>query len=297
MLSIITCSINKNYLTQLQANIAQTIGVPYEHLVLDNRGTGMGICEVYNQLAAKAKYTTLLFLHEDVLFHTNDWGKYLMECFDRTDAPDMIGVAGSNYKSKALSGWYTSSPAYDFYNIVHNISDKIVPFRSEGINKNILHPAVCLDGVFISCTNRLWKKIQFNEVQLKGFHFYDLDFSLRAALEKFNIAVTLKIDLEHITQGGDFGDRWVTQAIHFHQYMKAKLPIPTQIENQSAFDLKIQIKWLDFLKSQKISFGNRVAWIKNQRYPLKLKLVYPLVKFLIYNPLRLNVLHRAIKAK
>ena len=56
MFSIIICSIHPPYLEQLRTNIANSIGQPYEILVWDNRTDKKGLCEVYNMLAAKARY-------------------------------------------------------------------------------------------------------------------------------------------------------------------------------------------------------------------------------------------------
>ena len=47
--SIIVCSIRPDEAERLRRNIEATIGVPFEFIAYDNRGTGKGICQVYNQ--------------------------------------------------------------------------------------------------------------------------------------------------------------------------------------------------------------------------------------------------------
>jgi len=81
MISIIICSIRPDYLAQVTANIAHTIGVPFEMKVADNRGTGKGICQVYNELAATAQYSFLVFVQEDVVFNKQGWGRELRRTF------------------------------------------------------------------------------------------------------------------------------------------------------------------------------------------------------------------------
>ncbi len=66
MISIIICSVNQNYLKDVAENISNSIGVEYELLVWDNREAKKGLCEVYNMMAAKARYDYLCFLHEDI---------------------------------------------------------------------------------------------------------------------------------------------------------------------------------------------------------------------------------------
>ncbi|HMP92734.1 MAG TPA: glycosyltransferase, partial [Phnomibacter sp.] len=179
MISIIICSINPDYLDKVTQNIAATIGVPYELLVKDNRQDNLPICQVYNQQAALAKYDLLLFLHEDVVFHSQQWGQDLVKIFKEVPNIGVVGLAGSAYKSAALSGWYTGVKELDAYRVLHNIAGRHVWLQHSPDENKLLHQAVCVDGVFIATTRENWKNIQFNEAELKGFHFYDLDFSIR----------------------------------------------------------------------------------------------------------------------
>ena len=45
--------------------------------------------------------------------------------------------------------------------------------------ENVLEEVVCLDGVFICSRKEVWQQSKFNDADLKGFHFYDIDFSLK----------------------------------------------------------------------------------------------------------------------
>ena len=48
MVSIIICSVSPHLLKDLQQNIAQTIGVEYEIIAIDNREKHWSIAKVYN---------------------------------------------------------------------------------------------------------------------------------------------------------------------------------------------------------------------------------------------------------
>ena len=76
MISVLICSADNSLLNQVKANIEQTIGVEHEILFFDNLEK-KGICEVYNSLAAQAKFSYLCFVHEDILFQTLNWGLLL----------------------------------------------------------------------------------------------------------------------------------------------------------------------------------------------------------------------------
>src|SRR5690349_17422997 len=102
MISILVCSVKPGLYQQLAVNIEETIGIDYELLCFDNRKANKGICEVYNLLAAKAKYNLLLFVHEDVLFKTNNWGQILSRIFFENEI-GVVGIAGCKYKSLKFS--------------------------------------------------------------------------------------------------------------------------------------------------------------------------------------------------
>ena len=77
--------------------------MPFEMLIFDNRQVGMGICAVYNKMAEQAKFDNLLFVHEDIVFHTYGWDKVLAEKFAEADC-GVIGFAGGVSISIRL-GW------------------------------------------------------------------------------------------------------------------------------------------------------------------------------------------------
>lgn len=75
MISIIICSRNKNIDSELEQNILDTIGnIVYEVINIDNSTNNYSIFQAYNKGTQIAKYPYLCFMHEDILFHTADWG-------------------------------------------------------------------------------------------------------------------------------------------------------------------------------------------------------------------------------
>ena len=61
MVSIIICSVSPLLLEDLKQNIAQTIGVEYEIIAIDNREKHWPIAKAYNYGAQQAKYPYLFF--------------------------------------------------------------------------------------------------------------------------------------------------------------------------------------------------------------------------------------------
>jgi len=294
MISVLICSANDFYLRQIRDNIEQTIGVEHEVLSFDNSKERRGICAVYNLLAAKAKFPYLCFVHEDIVFETTDWGVIINEIFSQRTDIGVIGVAGSKYKSKLFSGWFSGIHKFDCANITHQYSYGSELIYLHPDKQRFIEDVVCVDGVFICCRQSIWEKLKFNEDQLHGFHFYDIDFSINASM-LCTVAVTYLIRIVHITRGGDFGNSWVEAAIEYHSLARNKLPYTKLISYSVPDELKISSTWLDILKNYKISWKNKIKWITIQRLHYSPVLYYSMAKFLFYTPFGLKHMHKLFR--
>lgn len=221
MVSIIVCSINPRLIKLLEENIKCTIGVPYEIVTVDNRKDNFGICKVYNKGAKRAKYPFLCFVHEDVSFKTENWGKNLI-CHLSIPETGLIGVAGGAYKSSIPSSWSASKNHY-LHIIQHykHINKEPLYVKRGGENNE---PAVvlALDGVFLATRKDVYKKCKFDEQLLKGFHGYDIDFSLQVS-QTYKVKVVYDILLEHFSEGTP-GKEWLETAILISKKWEKYLP-------------------------------------------------------------------------
>jgi hypothetical protein len=295
MISLVVCSIQPNKLERLKMSVESTIGLPHEWLIADNRNSGKGICQVYNELAAAARFPFIVFLHEDVSFESPGWALRILSFFESDDRLGLVGVAGANIKSRSFSGWYTGDATHDRFSLVHVARGQREVLEQLPENKQDLFPVVCLDGVFLFCRRIVWESVRFDEKHLHGFHFYDLDFSLRVS-EKFGLGVVSFLGLAHHTEtGGDYGSRWVKEAIKFHTRWQKKLPVA--LPGQSIDERFLERVWLDRLKDEAITFVDRVHWIWRQGQLVKPKLFYSIVKFFLYRPFRLRYIHDYFRQK
>ena len=192
MLSIIISSYQPHYYQALEKNIAETIGIPYEVIKVDNPGK-MGICEAYNHGAQKAQYDYLLFLHEDVLFETPNWGLILTQLLSKKSI-GCVGLAGGDYVSTyPLPWWQNKERRFLHLNQISTNEEKKINRLTE--HKNVIF----LDGVFIACRRNIFLETRFSDY-LQGFHGYDMDFSWRASQTHQNI-VSHEITLTHFSAG------------------------------------------------------------------------------------------------
>src|ERR1035437_3669404 len=118
MISIVICHRNAELLAKLKLNIKQTIGAEHELLVIDNSNNQYNIFEAYNVGVSKSKYDTVCFTHEDVSFHTENWGQKVVAHF-RDQSIGMIGVIGGNIFPKSPSPWWSNIMLND--HLVNNI--------------------------------------------------------------------------------------------------------------------------------------------------------------------------------
>lgn len=296
MISVLICSVNPDLLNDVNENIKKTIGVPFEILYTDNRTAKKGICQVYNELAPKASFDYLCFLHEDVLLKTGNWGQKIIDIFSKDEKVGLVGIAGSKYKSGYFSGWYTGVKELDCANYFHQYPSGFEHVLLTPSGTKEPEEVVCIDGVMICTKKNVWKKTLFDEMLLKGFHFYDIDYSLRVA-QQYKVIVTYDIDLIHITTGGDYSNNWIEMAISYHEKKKSSLPFSKINVNKKKMDRQIAITTMDHLKNYKISFRNKIRWVVLQKLYLNPLFYYSILKFMLYQPLGLKKFHTNLKSK
>src|SRR3989344_2549800 len=199
MISIIVCSKNLELLKGLSENIQETVGCKFELVAIDNRKNQYGICTAYNAGIKKAKASSLCFVHEDVRFLTKNWGEILLKKL-QDKKTGVIGVAGTTLLPED-GIWYSSQRPFVQGQVVHSFNNKEQLDKYGTLEKDC--DVVVLDGLFLACRKEIAEKFRFNDVLFKGFHFYDIDFSLRVS-QNFNNFVTYDILLKHFS-GGNVG--------------------------------------------------------------------------------------------
>ena len=224
MLSIIICSVDATLLKQVSKNIFDTVGVPHELLVADNKDANEGICKVYNRLAAQAQYPYLCFIHEDVLLHTYGWGKILIDALNLSNV-GLVGISGATYKSKYPASWSACNKEfYRFSGIQHFKETKQVSHITFNPLHEKLSEVAVIDGVFMAIKKEVWHRFRFNEVDLRGFHCYDIDFSIQLKLNGYKIVVLQDLLLEHFSEG-HLNKQWIQSSLWLHKKYAKHLPL------------------------------------------------------------------------
>lgn len=223
MVSVIICSVSEEKRERVRENISRTIGVEHEFIIHDNtKDNRLGICQAYNLCASKAKYDCLCFVHEDVEFVSNGWGRELVLQANK-DYTGVIGLAGGRVVTKTPLSWGEIGAPHIRVHIKHKGDKK---FWNENPNNERFSEVITLDGVMMFCKRSVWERIKFNEALLKGFHCYDTDFSIRA-FKYYKNYVCHTIDLVHYSNG-NFGKEWFDEIGRIYEPVMASLPLSVE---------------------------------------------------------------------
>jgi glycosyltransferase involved in cell wall biosynthesis len=221
MISVIVCSIDSKLVRVLKENIRKTIGVKYEIIVIDNLKHKFSISSAYNIGAHKAKYEFLCFIHEDILFHTMMWGTNLIAHLSKKEI-SLIGILGCLVKTKAPSGVYIPLDSIYRVNQIQRTKDNLLVHYYLNPNSESYSEVRILDGMFLATTKENHKLYCFDEVHLKGFHAYDIDFSLGQTMNG-KVIVIYDILIEHLSFGGNT-KMWIEAQLAVSKKWKDILP-------------------------------------------------------------------------
>jgi glycosyltransferase involved in cell wall biosynthesis len=222
MISIIICSRDAQDLAAVSHNIEATIGTPYEIIAIDNKQGTYGICEAYNKGAASARYGIICFMHEDVFFHTTEWGKIVVDVLSDTTI-GVLGVTGSRYQLAVPSPWWASGPDYNCDNVLNVFPDGHKEMRLNNPLAQDLTDVAVVDGLWLCSHREVWQKHPFDTVTFPGFHLYDLDYCAEIYRNGYRVCSTFSILLEHHSQGS-LNDSWIHNSINYQKKRKGQLP-------------------------------------------------------------------------
>ena len=272
VLSVIICSRNATITDDLLVNINQTIGCDFELIVINNSQNQYSIFEAYNQGINRSIGDYLCMIHDDLFFHTKDWGVIIAEIFNTNEDYGLIGIAGSSQKTKTPSGWWDCDEKYKSINVIQHYTDGKIIKEYLGFEHSDLNEVVFLDGVFLALRKEI--NVFFDE-KLKGFHNYDFNISIETKKKNYKIGVTNKVLIEHFSIG-NLNDQWITSTIQIHKLYKAELPLSLSIDRQIDNEIFACKRFLSYC----IKAGNKKQAL---RCSVKGYLYHPLSKYnLVY---------------
>jgi len=200
--------------------IEKSCGLPHVEVIpFENPGTH-SLTEAYNIILEKSSNDIVVLCHDDIYFEKKNWGNKVLKHFKRNPEYGIIGAAGSKYMPKTGMWWEIPTEMFGIVNHEHEGKKWTSKYSESQGNK--LDDTVIVDGLFM-VVNKPNLKTNFNE-EVKGFHFYEVDFCFRNVLDGVKIGVFYDIRITHKSIGMT-NEQWEKNRRQFAETHKDNLPV------------------------------------------------------------------------
>ena len=215
MISVVFSTRKENI--EYQYHIKNTIGVKdFELIEVVNDGK-YSLTEAYNKGLKQSTNNIVAFIHDDLIL-PNGWGKKMLTHFNNSDY-GILGVAGTTDMSESGQWWKDSTKMVGI--VKHSHDGKTWESKySSSFGKEIIE-TIIVDGLFfVVDKNKI--KTNFSE-DIKGFHFYEIDFTFNNHLNGVKVGVVFDVRLTHKSIG-QTNEEWEKNRLNFVEKYKVKLP-------------------------------------------------------------------------
>jgi protein O-GlcNAc transferase len=225
--SVIICSIRPDNFAHIKARIESL----FSHHDVEVIGIhdAKSLCEGYNRGTTMSRGDVLIFCHDDIEIVHDDFAARVL---GHLQAHDLIGVAGTS--RLVNSDWRHGGPSNVHGQIIHrppndasfvaaNMSGYI--YLGIGLQDSTIDSIQAVDGVFIATKRAVWEKLRFDQDTFDGFHLYDIDFSYRAFLAGYKLAIPLDLLLIHFSTGR-YDQAWQKYNLKFLEKFPALINRP-----------------------------------------------------------------------
>jgi hypothetical protein len=200
--------------------LKKSCGVSNPQIIpIENEGK-YSLPETYNMILEQATNDIVVLCHDDIYFDSKNWGSKILKHFKRSPEYAILGLAGSTQLPLSAKWWEDFSKMKGIVN--HEHGGKKWESKYSASLGNQIDDVVLVDGLFIALNKKNIKQ-KFNE-EIKGFHFYDVDFSFRNFIEDVKIGVMYDVRVTHKSIG-ETNDQWEQNRIVFAEKHKGLLPV------------------------------------------------------------------------
>lgn len=218
MISFITLSRDPEKANNLKQSLHLALDSEFTWQLLIVDGACFDIFQGYNQGARQAEGEFLAFIHDDVIVLGNCLTFRKPLELLRDAATGFVGVAGTRRLGEEGCWWgphFSECRGMAAHPSKHEMGMhwNFWPWKSpEGEACPAAHfgRVAVLDGVFLMCHRHTFDRLGgFDGAYFQGFHFYDIDITLRASLAGLN-NYAMPIPIFHWSSSGPPGPEWET---------------------------------------------------------------------------------------
>jgi hypothetical protein len=169
-------------------------GIPHEMIVIAD---ARSMCDGYTRGTRQAKGEVLVYSHHDIEYLFDDFAAVLAEGLSNYD---VIGVAGTDKLVDPV--WTHAGIGHQFGQVVHPNGKGTLDVEIYSVPAPIVGGIVAMDGLFLAARREAVERVGWDAETFDGFHFYDVDFTFRAALAGLKLAVVPKLGFFHSSLNG-----------------------------------------------------------------------------------------------
>jgi hypothetical protein len=222
MISIVYCTRKSDH--KYVSHIRKTSGINKGLEIIEIVNNGESLTKCYNRGLKQATNNIVVFCHDDLIFNKDGWGKKLVNLFETSDY-GILGIAGTTNLHESGRWWTDSSKMVGI--VKHSHNGKTWESKYSGNFPKEILETVTVDGLFFAIHKGRIKE-NFNE-DVKGFHFYEIDFCFRNKLAGVKVGVVFDIKVTHKSIG-ETNQEWEENRELFVSKFKDKLPFNIEVK-------------------------------------------------------------------
>lgn len=208
------------------------------------------LSEVYNEILNESNNDIVVLCHDDLEFDTKRWGDKLIKLFENYSDFGIIGLAGTTHMPKSGMWWEDRSKMIGIVN--HKHQGKKWESRYYPSLEDKLKKVVVVDGLFIAINK---KNIKENfDVNVPGFHMYDVNFCFNNFLKGVKIGVTTLVRVTHLSIGAT-NEQWGKNRVIFSEKFKDQLPSKVNLETEDSLKVLLMTDNLQTEDNQIFKIG------------------------------------------
>jgi glycosyltransferase involved in cell wall biosynthesis len=202
-------------------HIEETSGIYKDLEVIQYINDGeYSLTQLYNKALKETTNDIVVFCHDDIIFETKNWGKKILSHFKRNSDYGILGKAGTKYLPKS-GRWWDCGMTEVIGQVYHQNEGKKWLSKYSEYFGNKIEDTIIVDGLFF-VVNKNNIKQTFDE-NIKGFHFYEVDFCFNNFLNDVKVGVISDISITHLSIG-QTNDQWENNRVQFVEKYEDKLP-------------------------------------------------------------------------
>lgn len=206
--SIVVCSVDASRLARFRTALEPHVaGLEHELIVV---GDAPSLCEGYSRGVAMSRHPLVVLMHDDVQLLSPQPFHALASALG---SHDIVGLAGSRLASGPAVLWAGHPHIHGWVSYPSRIGQGYEAWPLS-LEAGVIDGMETLDGLLLAMRRETAVGIGFDCKTFDGFHFYDLDFCVRAHAAGLSLAVTTEVTALH-DSAGDYGDEWRRYATRF----------------------------------------------------------------------------------